>query len=214
MESTGMKNRIQVSQETADLIISGGKANWVELREDMVHAKGKGELQTYWLKLKGGRADHELSNVSETSSASDDTDCIDAAPLLSGVSGDSNAASKNEKFQRMIDWNADILAKLLQRILATRVAVGGTQKPAPDSKLQAIEVKTAEIGNCMKDVVEIIRLPKFDEAVYDFDPDSILVTDKVAKQLRNYVSLIASMYRSNPFHNFEHASHVAMVGVM
>jgi class 3 adenylate cyclase len=43
MESTGMKNRIQVSQETADLIISGGKANWVELREDMVHAKGKGE---------------------------------------------------------------------------------------------------------------------------------------------------------------------------
>jgi hypothetical protein len=29
-------------------------------------------------------------------------------------------------------------------------------------------------------------------------------------QLRDYVSIIATMYRDNPFHNFEHASRVTM----
>jgi hypothetical protein len=29
-------------------------------------------------------------------------------------------------------------------------------------------------------------------------------------QLEDYVSAVASMYRDNPFHNFEHASHVVM----
>ena len=31
-----------------------------------------------------------------------------------------------------------------------------------------------------------------------------------AMQLRKYISRIASMYKDNPFHNFRHASHVAM----
>jgi hypothetical protein len=33
---------------------------------------------------------------------------------------------------------------------------------------------------------------------------------KSASQLHNYVATIASLYRDNPFHNFEHASHVTM----
>jgi hypothetical protein len=32
----------------------------------------------------------------------------------------------------------------------------------------------------------------------------------VLDQLEDYVSAVASMYRDNPFHNFEHASHVVM----
>ena len=200
-----MKSRIQVSQETADLIISGGKANWVELREDMVHAKGKGDLQTYWLKHKGERAELQ-SHASEMSSVSDGAEILDVVHFAPDAGeNDPSAPSRQERCKRMIDWNADILAKLLQRVLATRAAVG-THK-SPDSKLKAIESETAKIGNCMQDVVEVIELPKFDEAVYDFDPDSIFVSDKVAKQLRNYVSLIASMYKNNPFHNFEHGKY-------
>jgi hypothetical protein len=49
MESEGEKGRIQVSQETADLLIGSGKSHWVRLREDTIVAKGKGELHTYWL---------------------------------------------------------------------------------------------------------------------------------------------------------------------
>jgi class 3 adenylate cyclase len=48
MESNGAPNRIQVSESTASLIQLSGKGHWLEARIDKVHAKGKGEMQTYW----------------------------------------------------------------------------------------------------------------------------------------------------------------------
>ena len=51
MESTGQKNRIQVSQDTADLIRASGKGRWLQQREGLVAAKGKGEVTTYWVNL-------------------------------------------------------------------------------------------------------------------------------------------------------------------
>ena len=42
-----MRDKIQISQETADLLIAGGKSNWFAKRDGLVKAKGKGELQTY-----------------------------------------------------------------------------------------------------------------------------------------------------------------------
>jgi hypothetical protein len=49
MESTGQRDRIQVSQSTADLLIASGRSDWINKRDGLVAAKGKGELQTYWL---------------------------------------------------------------------------------------------------------------------------------------------------------------------
>jgi class 3 adenylate cyclase len=49
MESTGIPNQIQASTVTAELIIAAGKGSWVKAREDLVEAKGKGKLQTYWI---------------------------------------------------------------------------------------------------------------------------------------------------------------------
>jgi len=49
MESTGLRNRIQGSQATADLLIYSGRANWIQPREELVNAKGKGQVQTYWI---------------------------------------------------------------------------------------------------------------------------------------------------------------------
>jgi len=49
MESTGLRGKIQVSQETADLLTAAGKWTWISPRSETVHAKGKGEMQTYWL---------------------------------------------------------------------------------------------------------------------------------------------------------------------
>lgn len=45
MESNGAKDRIHLSQETAELLLSAGKTTWVCAREDKIIAKGKGELQ-------------------------------------------------------------------------------------------------------------------------------------------------------------------------
>ena len=49
MESTGVADKIQISKYTADLIAAAGKSHWTSLREDMVEAKGKGVMHTFWL---------------------------------------------------------------------------------------------------------------------------------------------------------------------
>jgi hypothetical protein len=78
MESTGLRNRIQISQQTADLIMEGGKENWIAPRRDLVEVKyvvvklsflaapfwlpmssikltltffyrGKGKIKTFWV---------------------------------------------------------------------------------------------------------------------------------------------------------------------
>jgi class 3 adenylate cyclase len=54
MESTGGKDRIQISSSTAELLIASGKGHWLNQREDLVEAKGKGKLQTYWLVFRNG----------------------------------------------------------------------------------------------------------------------------------------------------------------
>jgi class 3 adenylate cyclase len=50
MESTGYPGLIQLSQDTANSLIDAGKCKWVVPRKDLVVAKGKGEMQTYWLR--------------------------------------------------------------------------------------------------------------------------------------------------------------------
>ena len=57
MESTGSPGRIQISQQSADALITceGFASASIELvqREDLVKAKGKGTLVTFWASRKG-----------------------------------------------------------------------------------------------------------------------------------------------------------------
>lgn len=48
MESTGLGGKIQVSEETALLIRQNKKERWLTKRQNLISAKGKGELQTWW----------------------------------------------------------------------------------------------------------------------------------------------------------------------
>ena len=48
MESTGLPGKIQLSANTAELIIRDGKSQWLTKRDTTITAKGKGEMQTYW----------------------------------------------------------------------------------------------------------------------------------------------------------------------
>jgi len=69
MESTGVPNRIQVSADTAQILMDAGKDDWVKQREEKIMAKGKGEMTTYWLN------DVVITHSSTTSGSviSDDT---------------------------------------------------------------------------------------------------------------------------------------------
>jgi len=79
MESNGVKGRIHCSQETADALILEGKGYYLTPREEKIVAKGKGELQTYWIletdtKYSTCSTKYSTSSTSEgiSSSSSDD----------------------------------------------------------------------------------------------------------------------------------------------
>jgi class 3 adenylate cyclase len=55
MESNGVPGRIHCSQSTCDLLLVAGKASWLKTREGTIHAKGKGEMQTYWIEPSKSR---------------------------------------------------------------------------------------------------------------------------------------------------------------
>ena len=52
MESNGVPGRIHLSQQTADKLVEEGKGHWIVPRKDLIDAKGKGKLQTYWMSTK------------------------------------------------------------------------------------------------------------------------------------------------------------------
>jgi hypothetical protein len=118
MESTGMPNKIQVSQRTAELIIEAGKGNWLKAREDLVHAKGKGDMQTYWLHPTKRGPKSQISSIAD----------LETDSSTGSLSGDASEASaigdfgfgNDQKLQRLVDWNVAIFEGLLADIVDSR----------------------------------------------------------------------------------------------
>lgn len=183
MESTGSRNKIQVSQETADLLNKAGRQKWLTPRGDIVHVKGKGAIATYFLRVL--RADSTTS--------------VESSSLSEMVS--------KSKTGRLVDWNAQVLSGLLKKILARRKALG-------KSSSQTIVAGGASSSNGMvlDEVQAIIEFPEFDGKVIrsQVDLETVKLDSNVVSQLHMLITEVASMYRKNPFHSFEHASHVTM----
>ena len=67
------------------------------------------------------------------------------------------------------------------------------------------------MSTVLEEVKEIISLPNFEEQnMLAADWEDIDLGPAVEEQMHAYVGALATMYRQNPFHNFEHASHVTM----
>jgi class 3 adenylate cyclase len=169
MESTGARDRVQVSTKTANLLIAGGKSHWVTPREDTVMAKGKGELQTYWLSMhsSAGAASVSSGSSGESESTDGDDGSVDDDGPSSALMG-IQVGGLTSKDRRLIDWNVATLSHSLKAVIMQRNSV--------------------QSGNSSSNTIE---------------PEAV-------SQLQSYVTGIATMYRDNPFHNFEHASHVTM----
>lgn len=190
MESTSERNRIQISQETADILKSFAKDHWLIPRENAVTAKGKGMVRTYWLNT-ATRLDVESVGTSANSQLDDDSELEE---------------DLQDKIGRIIGWNTETLLKLLKQIVARRNA-GLNSSVSPAKRLV---LKPSKLP--LEEVKEIIELPEFDveRARRQEDPESIVIPEDVVDELRAFVTCIADMYNDNPFHNFEHASHVTM----
>ena len=195
IESNGKKSMIHLSQETADLLIIAGKSNWLRIRSDKIIAKGKGEMQTYWL---------ELSDKADTNSVAGTVDHVDHVkdcamfdvPNVSAAIAEQTGIDPG-KTERLIDWNVEVLVRLLKQVVARRQKQG--RETAGLSGTEELMILSTRGETVLDEVKEIITLPQFDSFTSTNEEiEAIEISAKVSEQLHDYVWNIAFMYRNNP----------------
>lgn len=150
-------------------------------------------MQTYWLRnsndvtnKKNGSPETSDAGGTEHSSNLEEDDELDIA--------------ETTKQERLVAWTVEVLGSLLQQVMSSR---SGTAHPA------SVSLKEQMIGmekKVLDEFVPIISLKRFDSDELQgrnqgSRPASI--GEEATSQLRDYISNVASMYRENPFHNFE-----------
>lgn len=202
METTGLRDTIQVSQETASLLIAAGRGDWLTPRESKIDAKGKGELQTYFLSCSSPLpAMYSGNGVTSRSNGAYNHDAYGHVPV-----------EDEEKRNRVAEWTVEVLARLLREMVAGREA--RSVQPDPRNKIEEVELSFAarrEQKNVIDEVAECIVLPNYKQCQQiSMDAKELDLGDKVMNELRSFVRTIASLYNTNSFHNFDHANHVVM----
>lgn len=204
MESTGVRNQIHISEETARLLTEAGKSNWLTPRSDKIKAKGKGELSTYWLFDKDKTASRRGSTCASTI-ASDATFGTSGSTMLPNPNTVVKTLVMNDKRGRLIDWNVDLFAGMIRKIVARREAQNLIHKSNKTNQrfVQIGDEISIASANCqgmvLDEVVEIIELPAFDPkfVALQEDPHSINLGAEVMEELRNYIYTISNKYKRN-----------------
>lgn len=228
LEASGLPGRIHISQSTADeLFASGMSKKSVQRRKDSVAHL---DMQTYW--IKSSKNDGKVSSTSKAAGALMHTavdsenalgDTHPASSICSGSErlddeseyafnwndfGKQNDDAASGKQERLIEWQVNMMTKLLKKIVARR------HKHKKSNKKGGTKDFLTEAGSIppFYEVKEIVTLPAFDPstAVTVAEIDAVVINPEVISQLRSLISEIAGQYRQNPFHNFEHAIHVSM----
>jgi hypothetical protein len=202
MESTGIRNKIHCSQETADELINRGKEKWIEPRADMIEAKGKGKLQTYWIVPRDRRTDSIGAGSSHGSVGDVGLDEVDlhAAPDTLALMHQIKQAERDSRNQRLSRWITELLVSALKELIAAR----------PQRRITANE--KAEIASLEKltilgsnpplnEIPPFVPLPEFEEDHVSRNAEEIKIDHRVEEQLYKYVIAIGGMYKENPFHN-------------
>jgi hypothetical protein len=199
MESTGIRDKIHLSDETAQILIASGKSHWVTPREDKVVAKGKGELSTWWLRTEIA-IKHSSTMGSSEAGSSDTNSNVDSTETERQLYNIPSSDTVTKKTQRMIDWNCEVLLQALKVVVASRQVEAGARSRLRKDFVSAEMTAELMLGdkapiNELKDHLSFSASGKVNVSKVNLDA-------KVVGQLRNFVSVIASMYRNHEFHNF------------
>lgn len=199
MQTTGEVNKIQISSTTARFLEEAGKASWIKPRDVPVRLKGKGVVQTFWADPL--MPDDESYSEIRDFFIGDETIPWGETRLSCLVAGKSSDASK---IKRLAEWNTDLLMRLLKKVVADR--------SKRRRRRSSILASGSNHGTPFDQVVEVLPLEVFSEKAAQIETElqSVEINGNVRSQLFDYVAEIASLYHDNPFHDFEHASHVAM----
>lgn len=217
------EGRILVSPETAKLLIEAGMKHFLEERSGDVPSNINGTMQSYW-----------LSNLNTNVTGSPSGGDRRLQNMVLGEHGSflgEASESDGSRNRRLIDWHVGVLHKLLKQIVArrtfstktrdtrsaTRYSIDGLGDANADSSSSPPEGRTASgerrgVSIPLDEVKEVISMPEFNQraTISQKDIESIIIPDCVLEQLYTFVATVAQMYRDNPFHNFNHASHVVM----
>lgn len=187
MESTSARGMIQLSSDTANLLIDSGKAHWIAPRIDLVDVKGKGTMQTYWVRL-GSKESYVDNDIRQPT-------------------GFNTVKESEESKERLIDWNLTAMIPLLERIVASR------EKGRRSSKTERMDTSLRpSTWNVKDEVQEVVLLAPFDSKAVLRSEGVATISDVVRSELRDYIAQISSLYVDNSFHNFAHA--VCLPGVI
>ena len=241
--------------------MEAGHAGWLKPRSQLIHAKGKGELKTYWVDLLSERksvassvasssgyssqredSSHLSSFIHSDGEDSDDESlrsrlmakknaamlATKGTPQVGDDEEDDPSSMLNNKTKRAVQWLVQMLVPYLKKIVAMREVdvnvEGGDEEWHKVTEINLQDDSAREIARTddessppaditvLDQVKEIIKLPKQGSG-FKRDWQEVKLGSRVENQLFNYVSSIASMYRDNSFHGFEHASHVTMSAV-
>lgn len=96
MESNGSPGRIHVSEAVAKELERQQHRGWLTAREDKVVAKGKGEMQTYWVVTDGAKSAQGFTNHDTT------TNMDESSKPVEEVDYDKALLAIQEKLQRRV----------------------------------------------------------------------------------------------------------------
>lgn len=104
----------------------------------------------------------------------------------------------------LIEWNVKLFEGMVKNVVAHREA------QRRQSHVGNIDWKAEEWSDRIRaEVVDCITLSDSGTNFIDVDPDSVKLSSAVKEQLFSFISAVGYSYNNNPFHNFDHASHVA-----
>jgi hypothetical protein len=140
-----------MSQTTADLLVAAGKSHWVIPRSDSVVAKGKGVLETFWLKVNAssgsgsvnGSSHHSPVDVSSNMVHVDEksNDQVQSRKSINetsdmGTTAHGQSTDPSNKDQRLVEWNYAVLLERLHAIVQQRDGDDATIDPKVSAQLK------------------------------------------------------------------------------
>jgi hypothetical protein len=195
MESTGVKNKIHTSIDTANLLIAAGKGQWLSKREDDVLVKGKGIMNTFWVNLNQSKRTTSVTSSEASASGNGDLHIATVSNThLTNYDNTKKAALLDSKF-RLIKWNTDTLTDILKQIAVYRTACGVISDA--EQMIQALEIELKNGVRARDEMVEVVCLPGYETktAINKVNQEDIVLDERVQEELFSFVSTIASMYR-------------------
>ena len=148
-------------------------------------------MKTYWLTLVDRS---ETSGSQKGGSTNALTECETASLQdTANFTLDNPKDAVDSKTLRLINWQVEMLQRLLKQIVAKRIYEGQERNGTRDLIYEPAQGQTV-----LDEVKEIITLPQSKSPPGGYDVSTVTNDPVVLIQLNEYVTVIASMYRDNP----------------